>query len=193
MTMSRSAKSTAATAQLQVHANRLRCAGNVRKLRHQARLTPAQRELIVALMMEREGLAGACARADIPLGLVLAERQRNPRFRQALAAAERQRLEVLEMLLTDVVLRGLLPGSDAPASEAREKFLSGLAQALLEKAATRKTASGGKPAKRGAGGAPVHADELGALLAETERRIAEAEVELGALPAPGAPELPPAD
>lgn len=185
MTISRTAKSAVAAAQLRVHATRIGWGGDVRRLRHQARLTPAQRDLVVALMMEREGLAGACARANIPLGLVLAERQRNPRFRQALAAAERQRLEMLEMLLTDVVLRGLLPGDDKPASEAREKFLSGLAQALLEKAASRTSAPAGKAAKRTAA-ANVGADELGALLAETERRIAEAEAELAA--APGAPQ-----
>lgn len=172
---------------LQAQTATLGWAGQIRRPQTTARLSSAQQELIITLMQERDGLAGACARANIGLGLVLAERRRNPAFRRALAAAEKQRLALLEMLLTDLVVRGLLASDETPNSDTREKFLSSLAQALLDKSASGK--SGSKIAtttKRQNGTAAsktastgIDRDELSILLAETERRITEAEAELG--------------
>jgi len=178
------------------------------RARHRAGLSAEQRALLVHLMLERDGLAGACATAGVKLGVVLAERRRNPSFRRALEAAEQQRHALLQMLLTDLAVRGLLPAEDdKPNNDAREKFLSTLAQALVERAnagrasgrAAEKMAeqavekSTEKPARRGRGqpskppskplpGLPIDSDELDRLLAETERRIAAAEAELGAEP-----------
>ncbi len=162
------------------------------RARHRAGLSAEQRALLVHLMLERDGLAGACVTAGVKLGVVLAERRRNPAFRRALEAAEQQRHALLQMLLTDLAVRGLLPDEDdKPKGEAREKFLSGLAQALVERAnserAGGKAASSAveKPVKRGRGaasralpGLPIDGDELDRLLAETEKRIAAAEAEL---------------
>ncbi len=155
----------------------LRFDGVLRQLRHVARLDARQREMLVALMLEREGLGGACARAGVGLGLVLSERRRNPAFHRALAAAEQQRRALLDMLLTDMAVRGLLAEGNLPASDARDKFLSGLAQTLLDRAAREaapRPAASARPAPSRAA-APATDDDLQALLAETERRIAEAE------------------
>ena len=172
---------------------RIGSAASGARTRHRAGLSAEQRALLVHLMLERDGLAGACATAGVKLGVVLAERRRNPAFRRALEAAEQQRHALLQMLLTDMAVRGLLPGEDdKPNGEAREKFLSSLAQALVERAsgaragrATEKPAekSTEKPAGRGratrpVAGLPIETDELERLLAETEKRIAAAEAEL---------------
>ena len=171
------------------------------RARHRAGLSAEQRALLVHLMLERDGLAGACATAGVKLGVVLAERRRNPAFRRALDAAEQQRHALLQMLLTDLAVRGLLPGEDErPAGESREKFLSGLAQTLIERAAggNRGGRADDKPAEKparrckgatkagaarpGADGLALAGDELEQLLAETEKRIAAAEAELGLSP-----------
>lgn len=165
------------------------------RARHRSGLSAEQRTLLVHLMLERDGLAGACATAGVKLGVVMAERRRNPAFRKALDAAEQQRYALLQMLLTDLAVRGLLPSEeDKPNGEGREKFLSSLAQTLVERAAadragrnvSAKTQGASKeaPAKRRRGatksvpGLPIEADELDRLLAETEKRIAEAEANL---------------
>ncbi len=157
--------------------------GQPLELRLPARLTARQRERLLLTMMELGGLPAACREAGVTLGMALAERLRNPQFRRGWEKAQRERRALLETLLTDMVVRGLVPDADRATGEAREKFLAGLAQSLGAAAA-------GEPLKRGRkASAPVRAappaparpeepDEMLALLAEVERRITAAEAGL---------------
>lgn len=161
------------------------------ELRPYFSLSARQRERLLAVMMDSGGLQGACQDAGVSLGMVMGERLRNPAFRRVWDKAQQQRRAILETLLTDMVVRGLLP-EPAPRNmaESREKFLATLAQSLAagpgapEPAAKR----GRKPAEpRAAAPAPPPPDEgeeLLRLIADVERKIAAAEAELGLNPPP---------
>lgn len=149
------------------------------------RLTARQRTILLSTMMEPGGLQEACARAGVTLGMVLGERLRNPAFRRLWQKAEAERRAILETLLTDMAVRGLLPGAAAPAGEAREKFLAGLAQALSavapEPAPRRARKLADAPAEAAAAQRPEAGDdELARLIAGVERRVAAAEAEQAA-------------
>lgn len=149
-----------------------------------ARLTGRQRTILLSTMMEPGGLQQACARAGVTLGMVLGERLRNPAFRRLWHRAEKERRAILETLLMDIAVRGLLPGATAPSGEAREKFLAGLAQALAavpaETAARRGRKAAEPPATEARTARPkpeAVPDELMRLVAEVERRVSAAEAD----------------
>jgi hypothetical protein len=164
--------------------------GQPLELRLPARLSERQRERLLVAMMELGGVSAACKETGITLGMALGERLRNPQFRRGWEKAQRERRALLETLLTDLVVRGLTPdgdrtpGASGAQGEAREKFLASLAQALggigaepakrgrQAAALPRAAASRGAPAQPSHPAAP---DEMLALLAEVERKIAGAE------------------
>lgn len=148
------------------------------------RLNGRQRELLLATMMEPGGLKEACARAGVTLGMVLGERLRNPAFRRLWQKAEAERRMILETLLMDMAVRGLLPEAAAPLAESREKFLAGLAQAMSAATAepparrARKSADPRVDQEAGRVKRPAaEPDELMRLIADVERRVVAAEAE----------------
>ena len=170
------------------------------EVRLPVRLNERQRDLLLATMMEPGGLQDACRRAGVTLGMVLGERLRNPAFRRLWEKAQRQRRAILETLLTDMVVQGLLPATSSPTGEAREKYLVGVAQALAGAAAEPAARRGRKPADPQPGSPkaapPADPDELSRLIAEVERRVSAAEAEHGLEPprqaGAGAAPAPPA-
>lgn len=155
------------------------------KLRLPMHLSERQRKALLATMMEPGGLPEACERLNVTLGMVLGERLRNPAFRRLWQKAQQQRRAILETLLVDMAVRGLLPGSAPAHSEAREKFLASLAQSLSAPEVQKPPAAkrGGKPEDpRPAPAKPTlseEPDELARLIAEVERKVSAAEAELG--------------
>lgn len=144
------------------------------------RLSDRQRQLLLATMMEPGGLQEACREAGVTLGMVLGERLCNPAFRRLWEKAQKERRAILETLLMDMAVRGLLPGATAAHSEAREKFLTGLAQSLAaaEAPAAKRSRKPAEP--RAAARRPADdPDELTRLIAEVERKVQAAEKALG--------------
>ena len=184
--------------------------GGVR-LRRRPGLGAAARERLLEAVLEADGLRGACAVTGLGFGAVLAERARNPGFRRRLTQALEARREMLELLLVDQAVRGLMADGAAAPGEAREKQLTALAQALVARAdrgegapaPTRRRAGAGGRARAGAGSGAdpwplpavreaaalptdpadlVDPDELERLADEVERRVAAAEAALGLTP-----------
>ena len=158
------------------------------KLRRPPGLSASERERLLTAMMETDGLEGACRQAGVTLGMVLGERLRNPAFRRVWAKAQAERRAILETLLTDLVVRGLLPEPERSMGESREKFLAGLAQTLSE---TRTAPRRSRPAAESRATSPARSpvpasekqrDELQKLVADVARRIAAAEVEVALEP-----------
>ncbi|MCG2839861.1 hypothetical protein L6Q21_02545 [Sandaracinobacter sp. RS1-74] len=165
---------------LAAHGGRLLLTEMALRLRRPSRLSAAEQERLLAAMLETGGLEAACRQAGVTLGMVLGERLSNPAFRRNWARAQQERRAILETLLTDLVLRGLLPDPEKTVGESREKFLAGLAQTLAERAAPAARGAKRTPEKtraaRPAAPSPGEADELVKLMQQVESRIAEAEV-----------------
>lgn len=147
------------------------------KLRRPPGLSARERERLLEAMMETDGLQGACREAGVTLGMVLGERLRNRAFRRVWEKAQAERRAILETLLTDLVVRGLLPDPERSMGESREKFLAGLARTLSEGEAAAVPKRGRAPAPRPPAprATPTDGDELLKLVADVERRISAAE------------------
>lgn len=142
------------------------------------RLSDRQRQTLLATMMEPGGLQQACSEAGVTLGMVLGERLCNPAFRRLWEKAQKERRAILETLLMDMAVRGLLPAAGAN-SEAREKFLAGLAQSLAADAPAdkgrRRSAQPRAAAPRPPEDPAEDADELTRLILEVEQKLLAAE------------------